>query len=51
MVILNTIVATINVAIIISFFFAWRNEQVKSSRRVFEFLMFLLAVNTALIWS
>lgn len=51
MMILNSIVSTINVAIIISFFFAWRIEQEKVNRCVFEFLMFLLAVNTALIWS
>lgn len=51
MIILNTIVATINVAFIISLFLVWRSEREKGNRRVFEFLMFLLAVNTALIWS
>ena len=50
MVILNSIVSTINMVLLVLMFLFWREEYTKSGRLGFAFFMLLLSVNTALIW-
>lgn len=50
MIVLNSIISTINIALLILMFLFWRAERTKTGRYGFVFLIFLLAANTALIW-
>lgn len=50
MIILNSIVSTINIALLMLVFLFWRGESTKAGRYGLAFLIYLLAVNTALIW-
>lgn len=50
MIILNSIVSTINIVLLVLMFLFWRDEQTKAGRYGFGFLMFLLMLNTVLIW-
>lgn len=50
MIVLNSIVSTINAVFLVLMFFSWLSEETKSGRGAFTFVMFLLTVNTVLIW-
>lgn len=50
MVILNAVVSTINVALVLLILLFMKEEQTQAGRYGFGFLVFLLAVNTTLIW-
>lgn len=50
MVILNSIVSAINMALLVLMFLFWRGERTKPGRYGFVFLMLILTVNIALIW-
>lgn len=50
MVILNSIVSTINMALLALMFMFWREECTKAGKYGFVFLMLILTVNIVLIW-
>lgn len=50
MVILNAVVSTINVALVLLILLFVKEEHPQAGRYGFGFLVFLLAVNTTLIW-
>lgn len=50
MMILNSIVSTINLTLIIWSFLLWRSERTKTGKYGFVFLILLFIANTALIW-
>ncbi len=50
MIILNTVVPTINIAFALMLLLFMKEEQTQAGRYGFGFLVFLLAVNTTLIW-
>lgn len=50
MVILNSIVSTINMALLVLMFLFWRSERTKTGKYGFVFLILLFIANTTLIW-